>query len=34
VHCKSVDYPSDCLTKILPRPLFEKALLGMGMLEA
>jgi hypothetical protein len=32
VYCKSEDNVSDCLTKALPRTLFDKGLLGMGML--
>jgi hypothetical protein len=31
VYCKSEDNVSDCLTKGLPRILFEKGLDGMGM---
>lgn len=32
VYCKSENNVSDCLTKALARPLFEKGLKGMGML--
>jgi hypothetical protein len=31
VYCKSKDNVSDCLTKALARPLFEKGLAGLGM---
>jgi hypothetical protein len=31
VHCKSENNVSDCLTKALPRLLFEKGLEGLGM---
>jgi hypothetical protein len=34
VYCKSEDNVSDCLTKALTRPLFEKGLLGLGMIHA
>jgi hypothetical protein len=33
-YCKSEDNVSDCLTKALPRPLFDKGLVGLGMLDA
>jgi hypothetical protein len=33
VYCKSVENASDCLTKALSRPLFEKELEGLGMLS-
>jgi hypothetical protein len=33
VYCKSVENVSDCLTKVLSRPLFEKGLKGMGMIS-
>ena len=32
-YCRSEDNVSDCLTKSLPRPAFEKCLLGLGMLH-
>jgi hypothetical protein len=28
--CKSEETVSDCLTKALPRPLFDKGLVGLG----
>jgi hypothetical protein len=31
VYCKSEDNVSDCLTKALAKPLFEKGLAGLGM---
>jgi hypothetical protein len=31
VNCKSEDNVSDCLTKALPRSLFEKGFVGLGM---
>jgi hypothetical protein len=34
VHCKSEDNVSDCLTKALAKPLFEKGLAGLGMCVA
>jgi hypothetical protein len=33
VYCKSVEIVIDCLTKALSRPLFEKALDGLGMIS-
>ena len=33
VYCRSEDNVSDCLTKALPRPLFEAGLAGLGMLS-
>jgi hypothetical protein len=33
VYCRSGDNVSDCLTKALPRTLFEKGLMGIGMLH-
>jgi hypothetical protein len=33
VYCKSVENVSDCLTKVLSRPLFEKGLEGLGMIS-
>jgi hypothetical protein len=33
VHCKSVENVSDCLTKVLSRPLFEKGLEGLGIIS-
>jgi hypothetical protein len=34
VNCKSENSISDCLTKALSRPLFEKGLCGLGMVSA
>jgi hypothetical protein len=34
VYCKSEDNVSDCLTKALAKPLFEKGLVGLGMCVA
>jgi hypothetical protein len=31
VYCKSEDNVSDCLTKALAKPLFDKGLAGQGM---
>jgi hypothetical protein len=31
VYCESEDIVSDCLTKALAKPLFEKGLSGLGM---
>jgi hypothetical protein len=31
VYCKSEDNVSDCLTKALSWPMFEKGLVGLGM---
>jgi hypothetical protein len=33
VFCKSEENVSDCLTKALSRPLFEKGLEGLGMIS-
>jgi hypothetical protein len=33
VYCKSIENVSDCLTKVLSRPLFEKGLEGLGMIS-
>jgi hypothetical protein len=33
VYCKSEDNESDCLTRALTRPLFEKGLVGLGMIH-
>jgi hypothetical protein len=33
VYCKSEENVSDCLTKALSRPLFEKGLEGLGMVS-
>jgi hypothetical protein len=33
IYCKSEDNVSDCLTKALSRPLFEKGLEGLGMIS-
>jgi hypothetical protein len=34
VYCKSEENVSDCFTKALPRPLFERGLAGLGMIQA
>jgi hypothetical protein len=33
VYCKPVDNVSDCLTRAWARPLFEKGLVGLGMIR-
>jgi hypothetical protein len=33
VYCKSAENVSDCLTKALTRHLFEKGLMGLGMVS-
>jgi hypothetical protein len=33
VDCKSEENVSDCMTKALSRPLFEKGLEGLGMVS-